>query len=104
MLVVGDAAGLALAPSGEGILAAAESGRIAAEVILAALPDCALETLEPYRRRIEARFGRRAEHVGVLDWPAWIKPVAARAILGSPWLTRRMLIENAFLHVNRPHV
>ena len=38
MLLVGDAAGLALAPSGEGILAAVESGLMAADAIIAARP------------------------------------------------------------------
>jgi flavin-dependent dehydrogenase len=36
VLLVGDAAGLALAPSGEGILAAVESGLLAADAILRA--------------------------------------------------------------------
>jgi flavin-dependent dehydrogenase len=69
VVLVGDAAGLALAPSGEGILAAIESGLVAAT---------------------PSRLAFR-----------WLAPTAGRALLGSRWLTRRVLLEHWFLHRHR---
>ncbi|HYN06113.1 MAG TPA: NAD(P)/FAD-dependent oxidoreductase [Vicinamibacterales bacterium] len=101
VLLVGDAAGLALAPSGEGILAAVESGVIAAETILASAPGYSSEAVAHYGRRIEARFGRRGQTRALTDIPSWLRAAAARVLLGSRWLTKRVLLEDAFLHVRR---
>jgi menaquinone-9 beta-reductase len=103
VLLIGDAAGMSLAPSGEGILAAVESGTIAAATILEVGPPYTRSRLAEYRRRIEARFGPRAESsAGTALWPGWLTPVAARAVLGVGWLTRRWLLEEGFLHRHRP--
>ena len=101
VLLAGDAAGLALAPSGEGILAAVESGLMAAEAIVAAAPDYSRDRLAPYVSNIEIRFGRRGQQNGLTRVPAWVRAIAARAILGSSWLSRRVLLEHAFLHTRR---
>jgi len=102
-VLVGDAAGLALGPSGEGILAAVESGEMAAGAIALAFPDCSSARLERYRRAIDARFGPRA--AGARRQPsAWLTSIAAHALLKSRWLTRHVLLERAFLHVNRPPI
>jgi geranylgeranyl reductase family protein len=101
VLLAGDAAGLALAPSGEGILAAVESGVMAAETILSAAPDYSRDRLAAYSTDIEARFGRRGQRNGLTRVPAWVRAIAARIILGSSWLSRRVLIEDAFLHTRR---
>ena len=98
ILLVGDSAGLALAPSGEGILSAIESGTIAATAVLSARSSPALEWAADYKRRLDDRFGAPA---GRLPWPGWIVPLAARLLFRSRWLTRRVLLENAFLHVSR---
>jgi flavin-dependent dehydrogenase len=101
MLLAGDAAGLALAPSGEGILAAVESGVMAAETLLASAPAYSSEDGAQYGRRIEARFGRRGTTRPLTGVPAWVRAAAARVLHGSRWLTRRVLLEDAFLHVRR---
>jgi flavin-dependent dehydrogenase len=100
-VLVGDAAGLALGPSGEGILAAVESGAIAADTIATAFPDGSSARLEPYARAIAARFGPRASRSRRRRSPARLASIAAPMILKSRWLTRRVLLEYAFLHVNR---
>ncbi len=101
-VLIGDAAGLARAPSGEGILAAIESGLIAADAIVRVAPDFTRAALSTYARAIEARFGRRlAPDVGPSSWPGWLTPLATRALLGVGWLTRRVLIEDGFLHKRR---
>lgn len=101
VLLAGDAAGLALAPSGEGILAAVESGIMAAETILGAAPDYSRDRLARYSTDIDARFGPRGQRNGLARVPAWVRAIAARIILGSSWLSRRLLIEDAFLHTRR---
>jgi len=58
VLLVGDAAGLAYAQSGEGIRTAVESGLIAAHTIMDADGDYEREHLEAYAARLDARFGR----------------------------------------------
>jgi flavin-dependent dehydrogenase len=100
VLLVGDAAGLAFAPSGEGILTAVESGVMAAEVILEAAPDWSRARLAPYADRIEARYGRRGRPDVLARLPTAVRHAAARMLLGSPWLTRRLILEEGFLHMH----
>jgi flavin-dependent dehydrogenase len=109
ILLVGDAAGLAYAQSGEGIRPAIESGILAAEVIADALhgaggvPDAA--ALDGYRVAIEQRFGCR--RVG--RWPLpeagpaplWRRRLAG-VLLGSRWFSRRVVIDRWFLHGQQP--
>jgi len=107
VLLVGDAAGLALAPSGEGILAAIESGILAAEVVLEAGPATSRAAFAPYVERATRRFGLRrgqaaSRSFGATSPPAWMAILAARTILRSRWLTRRVLLEDWFLHARRP--
>jgi flavin-dependent dehydrogenase len=101
VLLAGDAAGLALAPSGEGILAAVESGQMAADAILSAAPSFERDRLAPYADQIESRFGPRGRTNLLTRVPGWLTVVTARAMLASPWLTRRILMEGAFLHMGR---
>lgn len=102
VVLVGDAAGLALAPSGEGILTAIESGLAAAEVAAAAGARRDREALGSYERWIDARIGPRGRPGIWAHLPGWILNLGARAVLGSGWLTRRVLIEDGFLHTRRP--
>ena len=99
--LVGDAAGLALAPSGEGILAAVESGVMAADAVLEAFSAGSPHDLSKHGDRLAARFGPRASGSSGTTWPAWLGRLASAAILRSRWMTRRYLIEDAFLHQRR---
>lgn len=101
VVLVGDAAGLALAPSGEGILAAVESGAMAAAAIVSAFARRTPGQLDDYAAAIDARFGPPADRRRSMAWPSWMGQAAARAILSSRWLTRRLLIEEGFLHMRR---
>ena len=102
-LLVGDAAGLALAPSGEGILAAVESGSMAADTIRDACGDFRHQRLASYERRIVERFGPRARAVSrPPSLPAWLIAAAARAVFHSRRLTRRLIVEDGMLHLRRP--
>ncbi len=105
ILLVGDAAGVAYAQSGEGIRPAIESGLLAGEAILAAKGKYNRATLENYRRLFAARFGRSSE-----GWSATIgrhlpTPVissAARLLLASKWFSRNVILDQWFLRKNEP--
>ena len=101
-LLIGDAAGVALAPSGEGILAAVESGILAADTITAAEHDYSSARLAASERGIRQRFGPRS--TGVRAVPRWMSAFASTIVLGLPWLTRRVILEDGFLHTRRPEL
>lgn len=95
VVLIGDAAGLALAPSGEGILTAIESGLAAGRLIARGAP------LADYERWIDRHIGPRGRQSPLAKMPDWVIRTAARAVFGSARLTRRLLIEDAFLHTRR---
>lgn len=97
LLLIGDAAGLACAHSGEGIRPAVQSGLLAAETILAARHDYARARLEPYRRRLIERFGK--PHPAKAFAPG-LQSGLARMLLGNPWFTRAIVLKRWFLHGN----
>ena len=99
VLLVGDAAGLAYPESGEGIRPAIESGLIAAEVLAHARGDFRRQMLEPYRERLNARFGGEARPAAV---PAFVGNILGRVLLGSRWFTRRVVLDRWFLHAHQP--
>lgn len=97
-LLIGDAAGLAYAQSGEGIRPAVESALMAAETIAAARDDYSLEHLESYRQKLVARFGPRQKRSVSEYLPAGLKGALARPLMARPWFTRRVVLDGWFLH------
>jgi flavin-dependent dehydrogenase len=102
VVLVGDAAGMAYSPSGEGIRPAVESGLLAADVILAAGGDYALARLEPYRARLAARFGKRPARTLAYRAPGWLKRRLAGWLMARRWFSRRVLVERWLLHLDEP--
>jgi geranylgeranyl reductase family protein len=103
VLLVGDAAGLAYAQSGEGIRPAVESGLLAARAVLGARGRYRREDLEPYRRQVEARFGRRDTKPGLTRFvPSRLLEALGAGVLASSWLTRRIVLDRWFLHAHQP--
>ncbi len=103
VMLVGDAAGLAYAQSGEGIRPAVESGLMAARTILAAGGLYDRARLEPYAAQLARRFG--ASVVGRAAGralPAAAARTAAGWLMASPWFTRHLLLANGFLHARQP--
>ncbi len=101
LMLIGDAAGLAYAQSGEGIRPAVESGLIAAQVIAGAKGRYGRSTLEPYRTRLAERFGKSGTRwttrlAGRLP-SRWLD-AAARCLLATPWFTREIVLKRWFLH------
>jgi flavin-dependent dehydrogenase len=94
VLVVGDSAGLAYPESGEGIKPAVESGRLAAETLIAAQGRAGIEDLKPYEAELRRRYppapSTPAPLVGVTK-------ALGRMLMRSPWFTRRVVIDRWFL-------
>lgn len=100
-LLVGDAAGLAYAESGEGIRPAVESGLLAAETIVTARGDYRGERLAGYARRLAERFGRRGRRLTV-PLPPGLKRGAAARLLAAEWFARRVVVDRWFLRTHSP--
>lgn len=101
VVLIGDAAGLAHSPSGEGIRPAVESGLLAAEAILEAGGHFTSDRLSGYRERLIARFGK-AHRGGMSGFDGSRSLAVIRAIagplLGSRWFARHMILDRWFLH------
>jgi|RhiMetdeSRZDD1v2_1073273.scaffolds.fasta_scaffold110502_3 geranylgeranyl reductase family protein len=111
VVLIGDAAGLAYAQSGEGIRPAIESGLLAARAIVAVGGDTRRAALEPYRLALSQRFGVE-RHAGPSVPTA--SPPAGRGLLGlfpdrtvqslarrlmaTRWFNRRVVLDRWFLH------
>ena len=103
VLLIGDAAGLAYAQSGEGIRPAVESGALAASVIVAADGDYRRERLAAYEAELVARFGARSADVGAKQWiPVRLRAPLARALMRRQWFNRRVVLDQWFLHGSQP--
>jgi menaquinone-9 beta-reductase len=103
VLLVGDAAGLAYAPSGEGIRPAIESGLLAAGVLLAARGRYTRDRLEPYAAQLRERYGGRgpAFDASRLLPPGLLVRLGTR-LMALPWFARRVVIDRWFLHAHEP--
>jgi flavin-dependent dehydrogenase len=98
-LLVGDAAGLAHAESGEGIRTAVESGLIAAATLAAARGDGAAEALAGYEARIDERFGPAETRFSL---PRRVQQALGAVLLSSRFLTRHVVLDLLFLHTRTP--
>lgn len=94
VLLAGDAAGLAYPESGEGIRPAVESGLLAARTILQARGETRAERLRGYGEALRKRLGppRPAGPP-----PAGLRRAAARLLLASAPLVRRVVLDRWFL-------
>jgi len=101
LLLIGDAAGLAYAQSGEGILPAIQSGLIAAHTILDAQGDYRRERLSSYAQSLRQTLGNSGE-----DWttrlgrhlPTAVIRGVSGALLTNRRFARDVLLDRWFLH------
>jgi flavin-dependent dehydrogenase len=98
VVLVGDAAGLAYAQSGEGIRPAVESGLIAASTIIEANGRYSRDRLEPYDKHLQKRFD--ASPLGCLlrAVPTGVSSALALRLLAKPWFVRHVVLDEWFLH------
>lgn len=101
VLLIGDAAGMAYAQSGEGIRPAIESGLLAARAIAEAQGIYSPERLELYRDSLVKRFGKTDSHWATRigsHLPATAVAFLARRLLATNWFTRGVVLDRWFLH------
>jgi geranylgeranyl reductase family protein len=105
ILLIGDAAGVAYAQSGEGIRPAIESGLMAAKVVLAAQGCYSRARLECYRDLLDERFGDTNNH-----WLARLGPrvpsrlvsLIGRRLMATEWFAREVVLNRWFLRQHEP--
>lgn len=96
VLLVGDAAGLAFAASGEGILPAVVSGQLAAESILEARGAVTEDVLgRRYARRLAEELGDPARPQ---RRPGTLAAATGGLLLAMPWFARHVVLDRWFLH------
>lgn len=102
LLLIGDAAGLAYAQSGEGIRPAVESAVFAAETIIAARGDYRRDNLDPYVAKLTVRFGARLKgplpEESAASFMSRLKQSFAHWLLRRNWFARHVVIDRWFLH------
>ena len=96
VLLIGDAAGLAYAQSGEGIRPAVESGLMAAQIILNAAGDYSHANLNHYTDRLSERFGKVSP--SGKKKAELLRNLVAGKLLGNKLFTRHVLLNRWFLH------
>ncbi len=101
VLLIGDAAGVAYAESGEGIRPAIESGLIAAHAIAAAAGDYSTKKLALYSDLLNTRLAREHSRLDKLSklLPHAIKEFAGRRLLRSQSFCRNVVMNQWFLRV-----
>ncbi len=103
VVLVGDAAGLAHAQSGEGIRPAVESGLLAARALAEANGVYSRQRLAPYDRALRERFSPSAAGIVLARLvPSAIASALGRELIGLPWFARRLVIDRWFLHAHQP--
>lgn len=102
VMLIGDAAGLAYAQSGEGIRPAIESGLLAAQVILLAQGRYSREHLAPYASLLARRFsnGHGSGTTLASRLPRGLRNAMARMLLRQKWFCRSVVVDKWFLHAN----
>lgn len=97
ILVVGDAAGLAYPESGEGICPAIESGRRAAEALIAAGPASGFREAAALRPYADAMTERHPAAPPQAAWIGRAMAAAGRILLRSQLFTRHVVLDRWFL-------
>ena len=93
VLLIGDATGVSYHPSGEGIRPAAESGLLAADVILAAAGDYRRSRLESYEAQVRTlrQATRLVADRSVAD--EYQDGCRARRLMGWKWFARKVVVD-----------
>jgi len=99
VLLIGDAAGLAYAQSGEGIRPAVESAILAAQVIRDCQSDFPASQLNTYVEELERRFGKRQPPGRLAErLPVNLKQSLAGQLMKNRWMSKNIVVKRWFLH------
>ena len=101
VLLIGDAAGLAYAQSGEGIRPAIESGLLAAATVLAAKGDYSSAGLSGYQDNLRKRFGAPGD-TRPQPLATTVRNYLGKQLLRKRWFTRHVVLDRWFLHSRQP--
>jgi flavin-dependent dehydrogenase len=101
VLLIGDAAGLAYAQSGEGIRPAIESGMMAATAILNARGSYSRDRLASYETELGARFGSSTRPRSS-PLPASLTSALAVGLMRVPAFVRHVVLDRWFLRSGEP--
>lgn len=100
VMLIGDAAGLAYAQSGEGIRPAVESALLAARVIMDCQGVYSSQRLEAYVQQMEAHFGKRLPAPTLRDRISpRIKQFLAKRFMKNRQLSKYLLLQRWFLRM-----
>jgi flavin-dependent dehydrogenase len=105
VLLIGDAAGVAYAQSGEGIRPAIESGLLAATAVAAAQGTYNRERLDLYRELMTQRFGKSDSHWATRigrRLPSGLVGLLGRRLLATHWFAREVVLNRWFLRQSEP--
>lgn len=99
ILLIGDAVGLADRQSGEGIRPAIESGLLCAASIIEAGSERRSQVNEIYLSKLRHHFRHGTTSSAMSKWiPTSLREFAAHRLMSSRWFTRRVLLDQWFLH------
>ncbi len=104
VVLVGDAAGLAYAQSGEGIRPAIESGLLAAAAIQQARGDYTVDRLAEYASQLRERFNESPAATRFLprSLVSRLLPPLVPRLFRTPWVMRHLLLDRVFLRASVP--
>ena len=103
VVLIGDAIGLADRQSGEGIRPAIESGLLCADSITHVGLGHPEQIAEHYQSKLNRHFRKGTEASPLSHWiPRQLRQFAARQLMSSRWFTRRILLDQWFLHRSEP--
>lgn len=104
IVLIGDAIGLADRQSGEGIRPSIESGLLCAASILEVRTSRSDQVHDLYQAMLRKHFGEgRTSSSAISPWiPKTVREFAAHRLMSSRWFTRRVLLDQWFLHRQQP--
>lgn len=104
IVLIGDAIGLADRQSGEGIRPSIESGLLCAASILEVRARRSDQVHDLYQAMLHKHFGDgRTSSSALSPWiPKSVREFAAHRLMSSRWFTRRVLLDQWFLHRQQP--
>lgn len=104
IVLIGDAIGLADRQSGEGIRPSIESGLLCAASILEVRARGSDQVHDLFQTMLSKHFGDgRTSSSTLSPWiPRSIREFAAHRLMSSRWFTRRVLLDQWFLHRQQP--